>query len=77
MKRLGFKYQPQRKSYYTDTHESKDNIQYRNAFIKRYFQYELLCHRWIAITQEESDKMIKEKKLDCNLGYKFVKNGIG
>ena len=42
---LGFKHEPHQKSYYVDNHESEENVFYRNSFVKRYFEYELSCHR--------------------------------
>ena len=75
MIRLGFKHEPHQKSYYVDNHEAPENVSYRNEFVRRYFQYELSCHRWISITSAERDKFIKEGTLDKDMCcYKYEQN---
>jgi len=36
MKQLGFKWEPKKKTYYTDNHERPSNVIYRNHFIGRF-----------------------------------------
>ena len=71
MKKLGFKFEPRRKSYYADTHESKENVEYRSKFIDTYFEYELLAHCWHSISESERNIMISEGKLGSDSGYKY------
>ena len=75
MKQLGFKYEPRKKSYYVDSHETKENVAYRSKFIDKYFQYELLAHRWYSVTKEVRDKMVKDGKISSEIGYKYEKQG--
>ena len=75
MKKLGFKYEPVRKSYYVDNHESEENVRYRNEFIERYFQYELITHRWYSICDEERRLMVERGEISESLGYEYEKDG--
>ena len=75
MNRLGFKYEPRRKSYYVDSHETPENVEYRSKFISRYFAYELLAHRWYSITLEERNTMVNNNDIPKELGYKYEING--
>ena len=74
MTKLGFVYQPRRKTYYVDSHESEVNVKYRSKFIDRYFSYELLSHRWYCITKQERDRLVKEGRVSSKLGYSFMKD---
>ena len=47
--KLGFKYQPRKKSYYVDNHESPENIEYRKKFIRRYFNYKIWSQLLVSI----------------------------
>ena len=53
MNKIGFKYEPRRKTYYVDMHEAPVNVEYRTKFIKCYFEYELCAHRWYSIPENE------------------------
>ena len=75
MRKLGFKYEPRKKTYYVDTHESKENVEYRAKFIKMYFEYELLAHRWYSITSEKRSEMIKNSEISSEIGYRYEKDG--
>ena len=75
MKKLGFQYQPLRKSYYVDNHESEENVRYRNEFLERYFEYELLTHRWYCISDDKRNEMIEQGEIGESLGYAFEKEG--
>ena len=75
MNKLGFKFKPRRKSYYVDTHESKENVEYRSKYIDTYFEYELLAHRWYSIEEDQRDKMIAAGEISSELGYKYELNG--
>jgi len=47
LKRLGFSYEPRKKSYYVDGHKREATINYRWRFIERYLTYERRMFRWI------------------------------
>ena len=77
MRQLGFDYKPHKKCYYVDTHDAPENVKYRSKFIKRYFEYELCCHRWISFSVDERDKLIEEGKLPSEIsGYEYEKFGM-
>ena len=75
MKKLGFKYEPRKKTYYVDTHESKENVAYRAEFINSYFEYETLAHRWYSITAEKRKEMIQNNEITSESGYRYEKDG--
>ena len=72
MVKLGFKFEPRRKSYYVDTHKNPENVEYRKKFITRYFDYELRSHRWYQIIKEEKMKYVDKGELDIASGYEYV-----
>ena len=67
MQKLGFHYKPRKKSYYVDTHERPENVHYKMAFIRRYFEYEIRAHRWISIPKAESMQMVANGEIECEL----------
>ena len=69
--KLRFKYQPRKKSYYVDNHESPENIEYRKHFISRYFKYEIQSHRWYQLPEEERMRLVEKGELEENSGYKY------
>ena len=71
---MGFRYKPRKKLYYVDSHESEENVNYRNSFISRYLQYELCCHRWIVLSKRERDELVVKGDILEELGYRFEKN---
>jgi hypothetical protein len=66
MNRLGFKYDVRKKSYYVDGHERPGTIKYRKDFVTRYLSYERRAHRWIQITKEKHDDLVKESMYSYN-----------
>ena len=76
MHKLGFKYEPIKKSYYVYTQKNPNNVEYRNKFIERYFDYELLTHQWYSITSEKRDEMVETGEISEHLGYKYESNGV-
>ena len=74
MVKLGFKFEPRKKSYYVDSHKSPENIAYRKKFITRYFEYELRSHRWYQISKEEKMEYVKKGSLDESSGYEYDQN---
>ena len=75
MKRLGFKYEPRKKSYYLDLYETEENVTYRAKFIKKYFDYEFLAHRWYSVLESVRDEMVAEGKISSEIGYRYEKYG--
>ena len=73
---LGYQFNPRKKCYYVDTHESPENVAYCNEFIERYFEYELCCFRWVCISAEERDEMVENGEIDEGLGYAFSSFGV-
>jgi hypothetical protein len=76
MRQLGFKYEERKKTYYVDTHEKIENVQYRANFITRYFLYELCAHRWIQMTKEESDRCKKDGIKFRTHGHEYNIDGV-
>ena len=74
MIKLGFKYEVRKKSYYVDSHESQENVSYRSDYINRYFEYELLSHRWYSITEKKRREMIDNGEINDDSGYKYETN---
>ena len=54
MRKLGFSYKEHVKSYYTDRHESPENILARCEYIKWYFGIEINCFRWVQLTEKQA-----------------------
>ena len=49
MKKLGFNYEPRKKSCSVDSHEKEATVNYRWSFVERYLQREQRMFRWIQI----------------------------
>ena len=75
MHALGLRYEPRSKCYYVDNHDTPANITYRNAFIKRYFEYEIRCYRWYSVPLHEQQQMVKDGKIHRELGYHYCIDG--
>ena len=75
MKKLGFKFEPRKKSYYVDTHETAKNIAYRSKFIDTYFELELLPHRWYSITDVKQKEMIDNNEIRAETGFEYEVDG--
>ena len=71
MKHIGFKFVSRKKGYYVDSHESEENVKYRNAFIERYFEYEYRCHRWYSVPVSVKTRLVNDGELDSSLGYHY------
>jgi hypothetical protein len=72
LKQLGFVYSASAKSYYVDSHEKPENVQYRSKFIQRYKTYELRAHRWIQIPLSRYQQMVQDCQLSDTMGYKYT-----
>jgi len=71
MKKLGFNYEPRKKSYYVDGHEKEATVNYRWSFVDRYLQREQRMFRWIQITDEEALQLEMQKIVPANCGYTY------
>jgi hypothetical protein len=69
--RLGFKYEPRKKSYYVDAHEKPETVAYRRHFIKRYLKYEIRMFRWIQLPLDEVRDMEANDEIEEGLGYRY------
>ena len=69
MKRLGMRYDTNKKTYYVDGHERTDVIQSRKEFCKRYLdEYEPRCLRWIQLPED----VAKQNNLDGAFGHHYT-----
>jgi hypothetical protein len=71
LERLGFNYEPRKKSYYVDNHEKPETVAYRRHFIKRYMQFEERMFRWIQLPLEQVEEMEQNKEIEEGLGYRY------
>ena len=54
MRYLGYNYNDNKRSYYTDGHEREDVVRDRNdRFLVSYFKAKLQCYRWVQITDAQ------------------------
>ena len=58
---LGFEFKERKKSYFTDRHESKENVSFREEFVKKYFEAELNTYRWVHLREDVAKKWRKRK----------------
>ena len=72
MVRLGFTFEPRKKSYHVDTHKNPKNIEYRKKFITRYFEFELRSYCWYQISKEEKIMYVKKGELDVSSRYEYM-----
>ena len=75
---IGYKYDINNKSYYTDGHERADVVDDRNnRFLIHYYKYEQQCYRWIQITETEAVQFEKEDdNFPKNCYFEYVKEEI-
>ncbi len=67
MRKLGFKYEARKKTFYVDGHERKATKLYREEYLKRLFADERRTHRWIQISKEEHDELMRKSTCDVVL----------
>ena len=61
MRDLGYRYDVNMRSYYTDGHERTDVVLDREQrFLDSYFGYEIDCHRWVQIEDSEAKMLEKQ-----------------
>ena len=68
---LGFEYKERKKSYFSDKHESDENIKYCKIFIEKYFNLELNTYRWVHIREDTAKKMEENEGL-LKIYHEFV-----
>ena len=56
----GLVFKEHTKTYFTDRHESAENVAHRADFVKRYFKWEELSYRWVQLPVEEAIKLENE-----------------
>ena len=57
MRKLGMDHKEQQKNYYTDKHESEENITYRLEFIEWYLEKELDAYRWVQMSVDDAQEI--------------------
>ena len=75
---VGFNFDERKKTYFTDKHESEENIKYREQFIEKYFLYELNAYRWIQLDEEQAMELEKDEKhrLLCHIYYEYEDDNV-
>ena len=73
MRHLGFTYDKWRNSYFSDKHENKENVNARQKFIKKYFNYEKRAYRWVQVPIDLEIEMENdtEQPLAKNISYEY------
>ena len=71
MHTCGFRYKKREKHYFVDGHERPETIAYRPVFTKKYLGFEILAHRWLQITLEESDALLLEGHIAAQCGFNY------
>jgi hypothetical protein len=60
MKKIGSKFEANKKSYYNDTHESPRNIEYRKKYIEHHERLSLRQPVWVYIAENQASLEAKE-----------------
>ena len=73
MHHLGFTYDERQKSYLSDKHENKENVDARQKFIKKYFNYKVRAYRWVQVPKDLAIEMENdtEQPLAKNISYEY------
>ena len=73
---LGYKYDINKKSYYTDGHNRVDVVEYCDKiFNQQYCKYELRSYRWIQIEDTKAKKIEEEnRQFPKNCYYTYTKD---
>jgi hypothetical protein len=73
---MGYKYDENRRCYYTVGHEREDVVKDRNKrFLDEYFQLEQRAHRWVQLTEEkahELEETLSKPPLQKNVSYNYI-----
>ena len=79
MKVLGYRYDENKRSYFTDGHERDDVVKYRNdVFLNEYFESELRCYRWVTVTKTTEIQFkedIEDVPTNCSFDYTSLVDG--
>jgi len=76
MNALGFKYEPRKKHFFVDSHEKKENTQFRDdVFVPEYLARELRMHRWLHLPAAEANALIQKGELSREKSHRFQKDG--
>ena len=55
---MEYKYDENRRCYYTDGHEREDVVKDRNkCFLVEYFKLEQRAHPWVQLTEEKANEL--------------------
>jgi hypothetical protein len=72
---MGYKYDENRRCYYTDGHEREDVVKDRNKrFLVEYFKLERRAHRWVQLTEEKANELeetLTKPPLQKNVSYNY------
>ena len=63
LKQIGFEYKHNIKCYYTDKHESEENIAARNAYINTYLELEICTYSWVNIRENVAKSLEEEYEI--------------
>ena len=69
---LGFRFCEQKKSYYCNSHEKPENVDYRYKFIDRYLECELRCYCWFQLSETEFQEMSNNGTIFCGTPYEYL-----
>ena len=78
LKLLGFNYSVNKRYYYTDGHERPDVVKDRGErFVGEYFKHEILCRRWIQISETNAALLEEQyKNFPKNVSYNCINAGV-
>ena len=57
LKFLGFKFKAHERCFYTDRHESQEQLIARSNFLKKYFPREILKYKWAILTDDQAKQL--------------------
>ena len=80
LKTCGFKYDVEKKTFFVDGHERKENRKHRFTFCTKYLKkMELQMFRWIQISKDTAEKLVEENKIPAKLkpAHKYYNNETG
>jgi hypothetical protein len=73
---MGYKYDENRRCYYTDGHEREDVMKDRNkCFLVEYYKLERRAHRWVQLREEMANKLeetLSKPPLQQNVSYNYT-----
>jgi hypothetical protein len=73
---MGYKYDENRRCYYTDGHKREDVVKERNKrFLVEYFKLERRAHHWVQLTEEKANELeetLSKPPLQQNISYNYT-----